>query len=478
MKIKFIGLKNDEQACFSLNILRENFGQNVSLVEIENYDIKVTPENDETLVGIFTTPNSKLLRRGHLSRVASHRITESAPAWTDQCQFLIAIRQTFGKKSRPKDMCKEWIKIVKNLAITDLSKLTPWGSLPTAPTNFELYRKWIQHRLNQDTQKLGIQFIQARNNLSLEEIKIIRRDLQKKKDKRLTDRIIKRARNTVYKVSIPTIIQTGTKLIDLAKEKKLLIGSGIEFELILESLWRARPLIGIGGNPEITLFEREPLLIITPLCPAWTRNESGYNFSGIEAGSKSIFYEKMLPELEYFILFLKTLGLDYKLVAWVADIEWFNLEENSPTRKRHTKDDFMTIIKQQCQLIQTDLESKGIHAGTKPFLEIMPEGNYLSEANSHKLNYEQLLATSAEIQKFFRNTLKAKSDFYQKQFGIQVLPINPHPRIKNALIGDMVSHSAPLAMLSKYYLNSNYMFFLKNEPFNWLYKDVPHIAWR
>lgn len=477
MSIRFVGLQNDEQACLALNILKE-LDQDVLILEAEDQAPKTQADNNETLVGLFTSPDPKLLIRGHLSRVASHRVMKYSPPWADNYQLLIALGTTFGKKSRPKEMCKEWIKVASRLATTDLSKTTPWGSLPTAPANFKLYREWVCDRLNCDPQELGVQFIQARNNLKPEDIRIIRDELKKKKDKRLTDRTIKRACGTIYNADIPTIIQTGAKLIELTKEKRLLLESGVEFELVLECLWRARPLIGIGGNPEITMFEREPLLIIAPICPAWTRDEAGYTFAGIEHNSKGIFYEKMFSELEYFVNFLKDLGLNYKLLAWVADIEWFNLEENSPARKRHTKNDFVTIIKQQCQLIQTDLESRGINGETKPLLEIIPEDDYLYEADSHKSNYERLLTTSLEIQKFFRNTLKTKSDFYQKQFGIQVLPDSPHPRIKNALIGDMVSHSAPLTMFCKIYPSSNLIFFLKNESFNWLYKNVPHIAWR
>src|SRR3989344_5584015 len=126
------------------------------------------------------------------------------------------------QKSRPKDMCKEWVKIAMSLTTIDLSKSTPWGSLPTSPTNFKLYRKWICDRLHQDPQKLGVTFIPPINNLSIPKVREIRQALRQKKDKRLTDIVIRLARTTPNKpASAESIIETGSRLIDLTKEARL-----------------------------------------------------------------------------------------------------------------------------------------------------------------------------------------------------------------------------------------------------------------
>src|SRR3989344_3171903 len=209
------------------------------------------------------------------------------------------------QKSRPKDMCKEWVKIAMSLTTIDLSKSTPWGSLPTAPTNFKLYREWICDRLHQDPQRIGVQFVTPINNISRPEIEKIRNSLRAHKDKRLTDRVIMLARTTPNPVSIENIIQTGSELIEMTKKKRLLVESCLQFELTLKCLWKA-----ISG---------QPLLIIAPLCPAWTHDENGYTFCGLEENSKGICYDMMSPELDYFLGFLKNLEINYKLLGWIAD---------------------------------------------------------------------------------------------------------------------------------------------------------------
>ena len=460
MAIKFLGLKNDEQAYFALNIL-EKLDQKIVVLENSESRPEKDDHSNDILVGVFTTPNPKLLRRGHLSRVASHKVMEYSPSWADSCQFLIAIRQTFGKKSRPKEMCKEWIKIVSNLTTIDLSKLTPWGSLPTASNNFGLYQQWITKHLGLDPGKLGIRFIAPVNNLSISETKEIRQALRNKKDKRLTDRVIRLAQKTTNKPSaIESVIETGEKLIDLTKGKRLGIESGQEFEMILSCLWRA-----LAG---------EQLIIIAPLCPAWAYGEGGYTFSGLEDNSRGIFYEKMIREFLHLIGFLEKLGVEYKLLAWIADIEWFSMNDYSDIL---AKEKFMKTIAQQNEMIRLDLEHRRIKGRVMPLLKLVSEADYLAEATTQRSAYDQLLQTSVAAQKHFENTLKIKENSYQKRFGVPVVPHNPHPKIKDGLTKDIIAHLAPVAVFKRLFSNLNFMFFLEAEPFTQLYQDVPYISW-
>ncbi|MBI4160703.1 MAG: hypothetical protein HY506_02235 [Candidatus Yanofskybacteria bacterium] len=466
MTIRFLGLKSDRQAQFALDILR-GMGQEVIALESEDSVPEADNYENTVMVGLFTTGDPKLLRRGHLSRLASHRVLGCSPPWTKNCHLVVAIRKEFDDKSRPKEMCREWIRVAESLPSKNLNKFAPWGSLPTSFQNFNLYKRWIAERLLLDSDELGVRFMKPVRDFSIKEIQIIRNGLKLKKNKRLTDRVIRLARRTPYQIDISVIIETGAKLIELTNERRLLIESGLSFELILECIWRALSKI------------EDRVLIVAPLCPAWKRDESGYTFCGVEPNSSGIFYDKMAPELNYFTSFLKGLGVGYELLAWVADIEWFSLIEEPliASKQKQSKEEFTAIIGRQCQIIQEDLKRRRINGKTRPFLELSLESDYLAEANRQKLRYEELLATSSAARKYFENILRAKSNFYQKQLGLAVFPDNPHRKVKSALVRDVVSHLAPLALLKEINPDSNLMFFLKKELFTKLYEDVPYISW-
>ncbi|MBI2676494.1 MAG: hypothetical protein HYX21_00865 [Candidatus Yanofskybacteria bacterium] len=464
MRIRFVADKNDKNACQALGVL-EKSGQEVSVFEKSIQNIKLQPEAQEILVAVFTSPEPKLIKRGHASRTASHRLMEYSPEWASSCQMLIAVAQDF-KDTNLNGMVKEWLKIVNNLENVELAKVAPWGPKPVSEKRFNLYCEWLEKRLGLSSESLNLNFTPRPSpNFTDGEVKIIKNALRVKKDKRLTYRIIKTAQSTPYPVGVESTILTGTRLIDLILEKRILIESDLQVERILNCLWR-----GLSGKS---------LQIIIPLCPAWTYDENGYNFCGLEENSKGICYEMMSPELNHFLSFLKELNLNPKLLIWVADIEWLDLEGGAYVAMQGSwsKEKFMSYVQKQCELVAQDLASRSISGEVKPLLKVFPEDEYLREqAAQEKLYLSQL--KSSETKKHFSNTLKMEAVLYKKQCGVFVDPVNPHPKVKDALIKDMVSHLAPLALLTKLYANDNYLFFLQSGPFAQLYEKVPYVLWR
>ena len=296
-------------------------------------------------------------------------------------------------------------------------------------------------------------------------IKAVKNILKAKKDKRLIYRIIKTAQNTSHSVSVENTILTGTRLIDLVTEKRILIESDLQVERVLNCLWR--DLLG------------ENLKIIVPLCPAWTHDKDGYNFCGLEENSRGICYEMMSPELEYFVSFLQEFKVNPRLLVWVADIEWFDLESGAYTAMQGSwpKEKFMSYVEKQCELVTADLTLKGISAEVKPLLRIFPEEKYLREQAVQEKLYSISLE-SLETRKHFSNTLKMEAILYKKQCGVSVDPQNPHSEVKKALTKDMVAHLTPLSLFLKLYSNLNYLFFLQSGPFTQLYQNVPYVLWR
>ncbi len=458
----FVCLKGDEQAILVLKILEE-MHQKTLVIEAEP-EIETASLGNELLIGIFTSPDTKLIVRGHLSRIASHRLLLHAPEWSKKCHLFVALRESFDEKARLKEMCREWIRVFSGLSTNTLGIAAPWGSLPTSPTNFSLYREWISKSLRLSPDDLGINFISPIKNLSLAEVKIIRNRLKNKKNKRLTDHIIRTAQKTANPVSIEDLIFIGSKLIDLTEEGRLKIDSSSQFEMVLNCLFQA-----LSGNI---------LRIMAPLCPAWTHNETGYTFCGLENDSCGRNYQKMKSELDYFIKFLEELGVNYELIIWVADIEWFNImEDPSASEAGMVKKDFMETIARQCELVESDVKKYCKDVKVEPFLRIFAEEEYLRTVASEKEKFIKTFTTSASTRKYFENTLKIKLGSYQRHYDLSQTSKEPHPRAKNALVRDMLAHLAPLVLFQKANADSNFMFLLQNEPFTQLYKDVPWISW-
>src|SRR3989338_5499737 len=466
MNIRFVAEKNDKNACQALGVL-EKLGQEISIFEKDTQDAKLRPETGEVLVAVFTSPEPKLIRQGHASRTASHRSMEYRPEWASSCQMLIAVTQDFGDTNLT-GMVKEWVKIANNLETVELGKTTPWGPKPVSEKRFNLYREWLKKHLGLCPDSLNLNFTPRPSpNFKNDEVKIIRNALRMKKDKRLTHKIIKTAQSTPHAVSVENTVITGTGLIDLVLEKRILIESDLQVERILDCLWRS-----LSG---------ESLQIIIPLCPDWTYDENGYNFCGLEENSRGICYEMMSPELNYFCSFLAKFGIRPKLLIWVADIEWLDLESGAYTAMQGSwpKEKFMSYIEKQCELVSNDLVSKGISAEVKPLLKIFPEEDYLQEQTVQEKLYLSQLELSSETRRHFSNTLKMEAMLYKKQCGVSVVdPHNPHPKVKDALVKDIVTQLAPLALLTRLLADSNFLFFLQNGPFAQLYEKVPYVLWR
>ena len=466
MNIRFVAEKNDKNACQALITLKK-LGQEISIFEKDTQDAKLRPETGEVLVAVFTSPEPKLIRRSHASRTASHRSMEYSPEWSSFCQMLVAVAQDF-KDTNLTSMVKEWVRIASNLEIVELGKTTPWGPKPVSEKRFNLYREWLKKHLGLCPDSLNLSFTPRPSpNFKDDEVKVIRNALRMKKDKRLAHKIIKTAQSTSYPVGVENTVLTGTRLVDLILEKRILIESDSQVERILNCLWRN--LLG------------ESLQIIIPLCPAWTYDENGYNFCGLEENSRGVCYEMMSPELNYFISFLKGLGIKPKLLIWVADIEWLDLESGAYTAMQGAwpKERFMSYVEKQCELVAADLDSKGVNAKVKPLLRIFPEEDYLQEQAAQEKAYLGQLELSPETRKHFSNTLKMEAMLYKKQCGVSVVdPRNPHPKVKKALIKDVVAHLTPLSLFLNLYSGLNYLFFLQSGPFAQLYQKVPYISWR
>src|SRR3989344_6825975 len=90
MQIRFMAEKNDKSACRALAVL-ERLGQKTTIFEKEPQISELRSEASEILVAVFTSTEPKLIRRGHASRTASHRIMEYSPEWASFCQLLVAV---------------------------------------------------------------------------------------------------------------------------------------------------------------------------------------------------------------------------------------------------------------------------------------------------------------------------------------------------------------------------------------------------
>ena len=468
MALCFLASKSDDSACRALKIL-EDLGQEVLTFDEKTIEIKEKKIAAKFLIGVFSSPNPKLILRGHLSRLASHRIMGNSPLWAKNCHLLIAVRQEFKENSDLVRMVKEWLKVAENFNPLNLSKTAPWGVLPTSPQRFFLYQGWVKKHLSLDPYALGIKFVPGQNNFAEippTEIGKIKQALATGQNKKLIGKIMRTARTTSSPVNTDVIIKTGLKLISLAQEKRVLIESSDEIEKNLSCWWKA-----LSG---------ETLKIIVPLCPAWTHDENGYTFCGLEENSKGVCYEMLAPELDYFLSFLKDLDVPHELLVWVADIEWLDLQSGTyeSIQSGWTKERFMSTVEKQCQLVVEDLKNKKITADVKPLFSIFSEAEYLVEQAKQEEKYLKTLEDSLEARGYFINTLKLEAMLYKRQCGLHVDHRNPHPKIKDALVKDIVSHLAPLNLAQNFYRNSNIMFFLQSGPFTQLYAEVPYVAWR
>ncbi len=466
MEIKFLADKNDKNACLAVAVLEE-LGQKTLVFEENPAIVKVEPKSEETLVAIFTAPEAKMIRQGHASRTASHRAMEFAPLWASPCKMLIAVTDDF-RDTNLKAMAREWVRVVSNLEKVNLASEAPWGPKPVGEKRFNLYKSWIEKHLGQNPESLNLHHVpRPVPNFNDAQVKEIRKELLKaRKDKSVIYEIVRTAQTSRNPVSVEKTALTGVKLLDLMAEKRILIESDLQIQRFLNCLWR-----GVLG---------ESLQLVIPLCPAWTYDENGYNFCGLEENSQGICYEMMSPELNYFLSFLKELNINPRLLIWVADIEWLDLEGGAYVAMQGSwpKEKFMAYIQKQCELVAQDLTSRGVNAEVKPLLKLFPEDEYLREQTlQEKLYLSQL--ESFETRKHFSNILKIEAMLYKKQCGVSVVdPHNPHPRVKDALVKDIVTQLAPLALLTKSFAGSNYLFFLQNGPFAQLYQNVPYVLWR
>lgn len=403
------------------------------------------------------------LKRGGSSRLASHKI--QGPKWSAGCQFLIALHPR--SKSPPSKLVTRWTGVLEEFGNPGrLGRVAPWGCLPTDQDNFAAYVEWVR-QVGLDPDELGLKWSpKPQNRLSKQEVRTWRRQLTSGGlTKGLVESVIRSIQ--LFPADIPV---SEKRVLRVVKQFKVLLAThfkvneGQQVEQILAVLWRA-----LAG---------QPIQVVAPVCPAWTYNDQGYTFCGLEPGSRGVCYDMFTPGLSAFVQFCREAGLDFQADILVGDIEWFDIDEYRSLQGM-TRERFMGQVAEQVALIRADLEARCIRGTVRGFLQAIPEDHYVTTRAAKRAEYVGMLGRSGWIQRHFTYVAQVEAPLYAKQCGVAVNPDHLSPEVREAVVDD-VSHYLTFSHLlaREVHRGSNVLFLVQSDPFTVLYKDYAYMPWK